>query len=53
MLRIELGYLITTCIKDECDKKHAEMLLKSIMIMINETWINEKLSRRIHREEYP
>ena len=24
-------------------KKHAENLLKSIMIMINETWINRKV----------
>ena len=32
------------CIKDECDEKHAENLLKSIIIiMINETWINEKI----------
>jgi hypothetical protein len=23
-LRIELGYSITTCIKDECDEEHAE-----------------------------
>jgi hypothetical protein len=30
--------------KDECDKKHAENLLKSIIIiMLNETWINEKI----------
>jgi hypothetical protein len=28
------------------------MLLKSVIIMLNETWINEKLSGRIHREEY-
>ena len=37
------------CIKDGCDGEHAENLLKSIMIMLNETWINEKLKRRIHK----
>jgi len=35
--------LITTCIKDECDEKHVEMLLKSIIIMLNKTWINGKV----------
>jgi len=45
-LRIELGYSITNipCIKNECDEKHTENFLKSIMI-------NEKLSRGIHRED--
>ena len=37
------------CIKDGCDGEHEENLLKSIMIMLNETWINEKLKRRIHK----
>jgi transposase-like protein len=36
------------CIKDECDGEHAEMLLKSIMIMLNETWIN----RRVKAKEF-
>ena len=31
------------CIKDGCDGEHAENLLRSIMIMLNETWINEKI----------
>jgi len=30
------------CIKDKCDGEHAENLLKSIIIMLNETWINRK-----------
>jgi len=30
------------CIKEECDEKHAENLLKSI-IMLNKTWINGKI----------
>jgi hypothetical protein len=34
-LRIELDYSITTYINDEYDEEH-EMLLKSIMIMLNE-----------------
>jgi hypothetical protein len=43
MLRIELSYSITTYhIKDKCNEEHAENLLRSIMIMLNETWINEK-----------
>jgi len=47
MLRIELSYSITTYhIKDGCDEKHAENLLKSIMIMLNETWINEKIKQK-------
>jgi hypothetical protein len=29
MLRIGLNYSITTCIKDECDEEHAEMLLNN------------------------
>jgi transposase-like protein len=36
------------CIKDECDEEHAKMLLKSIMIMLNETWIN----RRVKAKEF-
>jgi len=51
MLRIDkLFDNYIPCIKEECDGEHAENLLRSIMIMLNETWINEKLSRRIHRE---
>jgi hypothetical protein len=46
MLRIELGYSITTCIKDECDEEHAKMLLKSIIIMLNETWINRRVKAK-------
>ena len=43
-LRIELGYLITTYhIKDECNEEHAKTLLKSIVVMLNETWINRKI----------
>jgi UV DNA damage repair endonuclease len=38
------------CIKEECDEKHAENLLKSIIITLNKTWINEKLKQKIHRE---
>jgi hypothetical protein len=34
------------CIKDECDGEHAEMLLKSIMIMLNETWINRRVKAK-------
>jgi len=45
-LRIGLGYSITTCINDECDEEHAEMLLKSIMIMLNETWINRRVKAK-------
>ena len=29
MLRIGLNYSITTCIKDEYDEEHAEMLLNN------------------------
>jgi hypothetical protein len=47
MLRIELSHSITTCIKDGCDEEHAEMLLKSIIIMLNE-WIN----RRVKAKEF-
>jgi transposase-like protein len=36
------------CIKDECDEEYAKMLLKSIMIMMNETWIN----RRVKAKEF-
>jgi len=36
------------CTKDKCDEKHAKLLLKSIIIMINETWINS----RIKAEEF-
>ena len=36
------------CIKDGCDEEHAKMLLKSIMIMLNETWIN----RRVKAKEF-
>jgi len=51
MLRIDkLFDNYIPCIKDKCDEKHAENLLKSIIIMLNETWINEKLKRRIHRK---
>jgi len=47
MLRIELSYSITTYhIKDGCDEKHAENLLKSIMIMLNETWINGRVKAK-------
>ena len=46
MLRIELNYSITTCIKDKCDRKHAKTLPKSIIIMLNETWINSKVKAR-------
>ena len=35
------------CIKDECDEEHAKMLLKSIIIMMNE-WIN----RRVKAKEF-
>jgi len=42
MLRIGLSYLITTCIKDECN---GEMLLKSIIIMINK-WINRRVKAK-------
>jgi len=43
MLRIELSYSITTYhIKDGCYGKREENLLKSIIIMLNETWINRK-----------
>jgi hypothetical protein len=45
MLRIGLGYSITTCIKDECYEEHVEMLLKSIMIMMNE-WINRRVKAK-------
>jgi len=34
------------CIKDKCDGEHAENLLKSIIIMLNETWINRKAKQR-------
>jgi acyl-CoA hydrolase len=34
------------CIKDGCDEKHAENLLKSIMIMLNETWINGRVKAK-------
>jgi hypothetical protein len=47
-LRIELGYSVTTCIKDECDEEHAEMLLESVMIIINER-VNRRVKRGIHR----
>jgi len=33
-------------IKDKCDEEHAENLLKSIMIMLNETWINRKAKQK-------
>jgi len=36
------------CINDECDEEHAEMILKSIMIILNETWIN----RRVKAKEF-
>jgi len=43
MLRIDkLFDNYIPCIKDKCDGEHAENLLKSIMIMLNETWINRK-----------
>jgi hypothetical protein len=42
-LRIELGYSITTCIKDECDEEHADS--KSIIIMVNE-WINRRVKAK-------
>ena len=38
------------CIKDECDEEHAKLLLKSIML--NETWINGKLSRKFIEKQY-
>jgi hypothetical protein len=44
MLRIGLNYSITTCIKDECDEEHAEMLL-TIMIMLNK-WINRRVKAK-------
>ena len=34
------------CIKDKCDGEHAENLLKSIIIMLNETWINRKAKQK-------
>jgi hypothetical protein len=34
------------CINDGCDEEHAEMLLKSIMIMMNETWINRRVKAK-------
>ena len=47
MLRIELSYSITTYhIKDGCDEEHAENLLKSIIIMLNETWINGRVKAK-------
>ena len=34
------------CIKEECDEEHAENLLKSIIIMLNETWINGRVKAK-------
>jgi len=34
------------CIKDKCNEEHAKTLLKSIIIMLNETWINSKVKAR-------
>jgi len=33
-------------IKDGCDEEHAKMLLKSIIIMLNETWINRRVKAK-------
>jgi len=47
MLRIDkLFDNYIPCIKDKCDEKHAENLLKSIIIMLNETWINRKAKQK-------
>ena len=42
-LRTKLFDNYIPCIKDKCDEKYAGILLKSIMIMLNETWINGKV----------
>jgi len=47
MLRIDkLFDNYIPCIKDGCDEENAENFLKSIMIMLNETWINEKAKQK-------
>ena len=44
-LRMELSYSIYH-IKDKCDEECEENLLRSIMIMINEKWINRKAKQK-------
>jgi hypothetical protein len=47
-LRIELGYSITTYHALRMNAMRSMQILKSIMIMLNETWIN----RRVKAKEF-
>ncbi|MEM2192936.1 MAG: hypothetical protein QW803_00615 [Candidatus Methanomethylicia archaeon] len=34
------------CMKDRCDGEHVLMLIKSIIYILNETWINRKIKAK-------
>ena len=35
--------------KDKCDGEYVLILMKSIVYLLNKTWINKKIKLRIHR----